>query len=60
LAVAGGAAEGQRIRAAAEREGPQVITRHGEEMVVMVHVGEYRRMSERDGGEKKWTSRSSN
>jgi prevent-host-death family protein len=36
----------------AEREGPQVVTRHGEEVVVVVPVEEYRRISER-GGEKK-------
>jgi antitoxin Phd len=36
----------------AEREGPQVVTRHGEEVVV-VPVEEYRRMSECDDGEKK-------
>ncbi len=35
----------------AEREGPQVVTRHGEEVVVVVPAEEYRRMSER--GEKK-------
>jgi prevent-host-death family protein len=35
----------------AEREGPQVVTRHGEEVVVVVSAEEYRRMSER--GEKK-------
>jgi antitoxin Phd len=33
----------------AEREGPQVVTRHGEEVVVVVPVEEYRRMSGRDG-----------
>ncbi len=33
----------------AEREGPQVVTRHGEEVVVVVPVEEYRRMSEGDG-----------
>ena len=33
----------------AEREGPQVVTRHGEEVVVVVPAEEYRRMSERDG-----------
>jgi len=33
----------------AEREGPQVVTRHGQEVVVVVPVEEYRRMSERDG-----------
>jgi antitoxin Phd len=39
----------------AEREGPQVVTRHGEEEEeeVMVPVEEYRRMSECDDGEKK-------
>ena len=37
----------------AEKEGPQVVTRHGEEVVVVVPVEEYRRMSERDGGEKR-------
>jgi len=37
----------------AEREGPQVVTRHGEEVVVVVPAEEYRRMSEREGGEKK-------
>jgi len=35
----------------AEREGPQVVTRHGEEVVVVMPVEEYRRMSGR-GGEK--------
>jgi prevent-host-death family protein len=35
----------------AENEGPQVVTRHGEEVVVVVPAEEYRRMSER--GEKK-------
>ncbi len=34
----------------AEREGPQVVTRHGEEVVVVVPVEEFRRMSERVGG----------
>jgi antitoxin Phd len=33
----------------AEREGPQVVTRHGEEVVVVVPAEEYRRMSGRDG-----------
>ncbi len=33
----------------AEREGPQVVTRHGEEVVVVVPVEEYRRLSGRDG-----------
>ena len=33
----------------AEREGPQVVTRHGEEVVVVVPVEEYRSMSGRDG-----------
>jgi len=38
----------------AEREGPQVVTRHGEEEEeVVVPVEEYRRMSECDDGEKK-------
>lgn len=37
----------------AEKEGPQVVTRHGEEVVVVVPAEEWRRMSERDGGEKK-------
>jgi len=37
----------------AEREGPQVVTRHGEEVVVVVPSEEWRRMSEREGGEKK-------
>lgn len=35
----------------AEREGPQVVTRHGEEVVVVVPAEEYRRMS--GLGEKK-------
>jgi len=34
-------------------EGPQVVTRHGEEVVVMVPADEYRRMTEREDGEKK-------
>ena len=29
----------------AEREGPQVVTRHGEEVVVVVPAEEYRRLS---------------
>jgi len=33
----------------AEREGPQVVTRHGEEVVVVVPVEEYRRMRGHDG-----------
>ena len=37
----------------AEREGPQVVTRHGEEVVVVVPAEEYRRMIERKNGEKK-------
>lgn len=36
----------------AEREGPQVVTRHGEEVVVVVPAEEYRRMSG-GAGEKK-------
>ena len=35
----------------AEKEGPQVVTRHGEEVVVVVPAEEWRRMSER--GEEK-------
>lgn len=35
----------------AEREGPQVVTRHGEEVVVVVDAEEWRRMS--GGGEEK-------
>ncbi len=31
----------------AEREGPQVVTRHGEEVVVVVPVEEYRRTEEK-------------
>ncbi len=34
-----------------EREGPQVVTRHGEEVVVVVPAEEWRRVS--GGGEKK-------
>jgi len=30
----------------AQREGPQVVTRHGEEVVVVVPAEEFRRMSE--------------
>ncbi len=37
----------------AEREGPQVVTRHGEEVVVVVPADEYRSMIERENGEKK-------
>ncbi len=37
----------------AEKDGPQVVTRHGEEVVVVVPAEEWRRMSEREGGEKK-------
>ena len=33
------------------REGPQVVTRHGEEVVVVVPK-EYRRMKEREDGKK--------
>lgn len=36
----------------AEREGPQVVTRHGEEVVVVVPAEEYRRMSRGEDGEK--------
>jgi len=36
----------------AEKEGPQVVTRHGEEVVVVVPAEEYRRMSGRDGEKK--------
>ncbi len=36
----------------AEREGPQVVTRHGEEVVVVVPAEEYRRMKEREGDRK--------
>ena len=36
----------------AERDGPQVVTRHGEEVVVVVPAEEYRRLSGRDGAEK--------
>lgn len=36
----------------AEREGPQVVTRHGEEVVVVVPAEEYRRLKEREGGKK--------
>ena len=36
----------------AERGGPQVVTRHGQEVVVVVPAEEFRRISER-GGEKK-------
>lgn len=35
-----------------EREGPQVVTRHGEEVVVVVPVEEFRRMSDRISGQK--------
>jgi len=34
-------------------EGPQVVTRHGEEVVVVVPAEEYRRMTKREDGEKK-------
>ncbi len=34
-------------------EGPQVVTRHGEEVVVVVPAEEFRRMTEREDGEKK-------
>ncbi len=33
-------------------EGPQVVTRHGEEVVVVVPAKEYRRMRQREDGEK--------
>lgn len=36
----------------AEREGPQVVTRHGEEVVVVVPAEEWRRMRGRDGEKK--------
>ena len=36
----------------AEKEGPQIVTRHGEEVVVVVPVEEYRRMSGRNGEKK--------
>ncbi len=35
-----------------QREGPQVVTRHGEEVVVVVPAEEFRRMNERQSGEK--------
>lgn len=35
----------------AEREGPQVVTRHGEEVVVVVPAEEWRRVN--DGGKQK-------
>ena len=35
----------------AEREGPQVVTRHGEEVVVVVRAEEWRRVS--GGGERR-------
>ncbi len=35
-----------------EREGPQVVTRHGEEVVVVVPAEEYRRMKEREEGKE--------
>jgi prevent-host-death family protein len=37
----------------AEREGPQTVTRHGEEVVVVVPAEEYRRMAGREDGGKK-------
>ena len=36
----------------AEREGAQVVTRHGEDVVVVVPAEEYRRMREREEGKK--------
>ena len=33
-------------------QGPQVVTRHGEEEVVVVPVEKFRRMSERESGQK--------
>jgi prevent-host-death family protein len=36
----------------AEREGPQVVTRHGEEVVVVVPAEEFRRTSERESERK--------
>ena len=36
----------------AEREGPQVVTRHGEEVVVVVPAEEWRRMSGSNGEKK--------
>lgn len=36
----------------AEKEGPQVVTRHGEEVVVVVPAEEWRRLSGRDGEKK--------
>ena len=35
------------------KEGPQVVTRHGEEVVVVVPAEEFRRMSKREDSEKK-------
>ncbi len=37
----------------AEKDGPQVVTRHGEEVVVVVPAEEYRRMSGCEGDEKR-------
>lgn len=34
-------------------DGPQTVTRHGREVVVVVPAEEWRRMSEREGGEKR-------
>jgi hypothetical protein len=52
LAVAGGKAEVQRVGGVRSGLGRRWVTRHGEEVVVVVPVKEVRRISER-GGEKK-------
>jgi prevent-host-death family protein len=40
------------VRRALE-DGPQTVTRHGREVVIVVPAEEWRRMSERAGGEKR-------
>ncbi len=37
----------------AEKEGPQFVTRHGEEVVVVVPANEWRRVSGSEGGEER-------
>jgi antitoxin Phd len=51
IGITGSQAEVQRVGAAHVGRGPQVVTRHGEEVVVVVPVEEFRRMSY--DGEKK-------
>ena len=39
-----------RLVQAAKQQGPQVVTRHGKEEVVVLAIGEYRRLSRKKEG----------